>query len=201
MEDISEITKLIISNFNKPIDKKESEMNYETELKYIELYQKLILGNIDGITLKQKCLDNTLDNTSISFPIDTNITNINDIIFIEDLLFIYKIIEYRKLEIRKQIVIIKYTLELFYYLTICLLRLEDKQKNLPSIDNNEINILKKNKINVKTILNNFIENNGKKFLLKKLYKYICLDRNFDIILKKINSKNKNNILTKLIQKN
>ena len=130
MEDISEITKLIISNFNKPIDKKESEMNYETELKYIELYQKLILGNIDGITLKQKCLDNTLDNTSISFPIDTNITNINDIIFIEDLLFIYKIIEYRKLEIRKQIVIIKYTLELFYYLTICLLRLEDKQKKL-----------------------------------------------------------------------
>ena len=110
MEDISEITKLIISNFNKPIDKKESEMNYETELKYIELYQKLILGNIDGITLKQKCLDNTLDNTSISFPIDTNITNINDIIFIEDLLFIYKIIEYRKLEIRKQIVIIKYTI-------------------------------------------------------------------------------------------
>lgn len=54
MDDISEITKLIISNFNTPIDKRESEMKYETELKYIELYQKLILGNIDKITLKKK---------------------------------------------------------------------------------------------------------------------------------------------------
>ena len=57
MEDISEITKLIISNFNKPIDKKESEMNYETELKYIELYQKYLKNKeirLKIIELEQK---------------------------------------------------------------------------------------------------------------------------------------------------
>jgi hypothetical protein len=190
MDDISEITKLIITNFNTPIDKRESEMKYETELKYIELYQKLILGNIDKITLKKKqnSLDNTIDKTPISFPIDNKITYINDIIFIEDLEFIHKIIEYRKLEIRKQIVIIKYTLELFYYITICLLRLEDKAEEVKSINPQEIQILRTNKNKLKEIFINFSHNNGDKFLLKKLYKYICLDKNFDIILNKINSK-------------
>jgi hypothetical protein len=181
MENISEITRLIISNFNKPIDKTEFEERIETELEYIELYKELITGVVNGTTvetrLKDKCLSNT-NSADITFPSNIKINNINDIYFIDDITFVYKIIQYRKLEITKQLSIIKYTLELFNYLVVCSLRLTEKKQTNPEtqISDDEIDVLNQNKVGVRKILEDLLENNGHNLLIKKLNKYICLEK-------------------------
>jgi hypothetical protein len=176
MDSLSEITKLIISNFNKPVDEIEAEERIETEIKYLQLYVDLIRPTLDytGCATNVKIDD-------INFAAEPGVNNIKDVCFIDDVVFVLKIVEFRRLEIRKQLMNVKYSLEMFYYLVVSILALQSKHASGQIVHENDIVKLKANKDIVKRILvdlSQIKDNNNGQFWINKLDKYNCLDTIF-----------------------
>lgn len=179
MTTISEITKLLISNFNKSFDIRDTEeklIYQDNELKYLELIIGIKTGTIEQKLEEQQKKNkeerDKICNTKFEFPPAGDIKTINDVNFIDDIVFALKVIEYRKLELEKKIAIIKYNLVVFNYLVINLLSIT-KNNATPE----DVRILKQDKDRVKIILEFWLENNNPDILIQYLYKYNCLAKN------------------------
>jgi len=193
MENISEITKLLVCNFSKSFHEneiKKKNQYKETELQYLEL----IFGTKPGENMdtklqeqnrqtQEECNDINDKMILIKLPRDNNLTSINNIYFIDDIVFVYKLIEYRKLEIKKKLTILKYNLVLFNYLIINIKKLQNMQQNMQqNIENIQIDIqnLILIKEDTRNKINYWMNQNGNiNILLQDLNKYHCLSKNIE----------------------
>jgi hypothetical protein len=114
-------------------------------------------------------------------------TKLTEMNFVHDLDLAGKIVIFRKLEIKKQIMIINYLIQSFKVVSYQLIKFTDK--NLARLGEQQIrsehDILIKNKNNIKSILTNLLENREVlDFLRKTLCRYASLEENLTLLLKK-----------------
>ena len=119
---------------------------------------------------------------------DTKIpTKLSEMTFVHDLDLVENIVIFRKLEIKKQVMIINYLILSFKVVSYQLIKFTDK--NSTRLNEQEIrsenDILVKNKNNIKSILTNLLENREVlDFLRKTLCRYASLEENLTLLLKK-----------------
>ena len=105
--------------------------------------------------------------------INTNVTNIHDMNFIQDINMVRSIVKYRKLEIKKQIRIISLSIEVYKYVLIKI-KCEDFFSNEYKIELNKADLLKDRQKCVE-ILQTAVLNDNSYFLQDTLCRYIELE--------------------------
>jgi hypothetical protein len=204
---LSKITQMILKHYNREFDTYQKENNalcveLNNERNLAKTYGSSILGinNLSEqnfnkiINDKIKEIDdrNTLTDTQKNFKcnFDENNKRIADVInsknninFIEDQEFMYKVIKYRRLEVIKQLVYFKKTVAIFKYLCISEKNLTQKGVDITKITENKIqttDILKK------VFLGNEEGQNptANNMLKETLCKYLFLTTNFYKIIPK-----------------
>ena len=194
---LSAITKEILKAYNTKFDANEAslknlEENVTNNLENNQLKQKY--DSVMGINKKienqapeddselidpvKKTLDSKLSSTTFT---NIDICNICKINFINDKSFVKKIIEYRAAEIKKKLVFIKKTIELYKYIITSILYLNYKKSSIPHNQNyveeinSEIKVLKEEKKFTKYILVEYVLLSGKYIIDTTICKYIFLN--------------------------
>jgi hypothetical protein len=144
---------------------------------------------------------NYSENKKTIVNIKEEIKGKNTINFIEDQLFLFKVIKYRRLEVIKQLLYFKKNIEIYKYLCILILNYEQKTLNKTNPEYiYKLAIFNKHKQHVLQILNNFFIDNSENLLRSTLYKYKFLTDRFFKIIPTVNSKEEDKWLAKLISK-
>ena len=106
------IISAILKKYNEKFDENEKAKD-EIMNKNNEDFKKLLL-EIDKVEQETKCVTDIKE----LFLTNRNIISIHEINFIQDIRLVTKIVEYRKLEIKKQIRIINLAIEVYKYVLI-----------------------------------------------------------------------------------
>jgi|LakMenEpi03Aug12_release.lakeMendotaPanAssembly.Ray.scaffolds.fasta_scaffold04704_17 hypothetical protein len=188
MNSISKITDMLLKKYNEKYEAFEKN-NVDDKIDNINprdiLDFKKIILDLKDTNKTAKTLRNE-DIKEIDCH-DTKITNLTEMDFVQDLTLTEKIVIFRKLEIKKQIMIINYLIQSFKVVSYQLIKYEEK--NSARLGEEQIrrehDILIKNKNNIKSILNSILENGEVLFFLRKtLCRYISLEENLVLLLKK-----------------
>ena len=111
-EKAANIITLILKKYNEKIDENENNETNKIISKNNLDFKKLLL-EVDKVEKETKCAS-----TKELFLNNTNVTNIHDMNFIQDINMVRSIVKYRKLEIKKQIRIISLSIEVYKYVLI-----------------------------------------------------------------------------------
>jgi hypothetical protein len=188
MNSISKITDMLLKKYNEKYEAFEKN-NVDDKIDNINprdiLDFKKIILDLKDTNKTAKTLRNE-DIKEIDCH-DTKITNLTEMDFVQDLTLTEKIVIFRKLEIKKQIMIINYLIQSFKVVSYQLIKYEEK--NSARLGEEQIrrehDILIKNKNNIKSILNSILENGEVLiFLRKTLCRYVSLEENLVLLLKK-----------------
>ena len=179
----SNIIAFILKEFNKKYEDEKDEKNEKDkkdekdekeEETNIKLNFKKILLEVNNIEFENKQYTKELI-CDINLPI----INITDLNFIQDINLVEKIVTYRKLEIKKQIIIINYTIEVYKNILIKIKCYEyNDAKKLVNI--HKIEDLKTSKETCIDILNKFILQNSN-YLQTTLFRYVDLEESLEKI--------------------
>ena len=197
MNSISKITDMILKKYNEKYEVFEKN-NVDDKIDNINprdiLDFKKIILDLKDTNKTVKTLRNE-DIKEIDCDDTKKITKITEMNFVQDLTLTEKIVIFRKLEIKKQIMIINYLIQSFKVVSYQLIKYEEKNSarliENPIADDirREYDILIKNKNNIKSILNSILENGEVLiFLRKTLCRYISLEENLVLLLEKNNLK-------------
>ena len=136
----------LLSNYNKKYDENDEILNKIYEEKsnkdFNEKYNELITCCHGKNSFKYKL--NESEDLDINIGVPNNkddcdiICNLN---FIQDKTFVKKIMQYRELEIKKQLMVTKYNIELYNYVCAGLLELKYKKSIGNKIDQQELDEL------------------------------------------------------------
>jgi hypothetical protein len=187
--DIGELFTSIILNFNRSIDEKEEQSIREYNAKVLEYqrieldYLELIFGNDQDLNTEERLqasnCKRSLNNISdLELTPNNKLKTIDDINFTHDIVFIYKIIEFRKLEIKKKIALFKYNLELYYFLVIYLIPQRELGQGQVGLTQAQRGELETNKNTIKNIIDYYTHNNL--IFIKNYKKYLFLEEQLDI---------------------
>jgi hypothetical protein len=189
MNSISNITDMLLKKYNEKYeafeknntDDKIDDINPRDILDFKKIILDLKDTNKTAKTLMNEDIKE-IDCHDTKTP--TKLTEMN---FVHDLDLAGKIVIFRKLEIKKQIMIINYLIQSFKVVSYQLIKFTDK--NLARLGEQQIrsehDILIKNKNNIKSILTNLLENREVlDFLRKTLCRYASLEENLTLLLKK-----------------
>jgi hypothetical protein len=187
--DIGELFTSIILNFNRSIDEKEEQNIREYDAKVLEYqrieldYLELIFGNDQDLNIEERLqasnCKRSLNNISdLELTPNNKLKTIDDINFTHDIVFIYKIIEFRKLEIKKKIALFKYNLELYYFLIIYLIPQRELRAGQVGLTQDQLRELETNKNTIKNIIDYYTHNNL--IFVKNYKKYLFLEEQLDI---------------------
>ena len=187
--DIGELFTSIILNFNRSIDEKEEQNIREYDAKVLEYqrieldYLELIFGNDQDLNIEERLqasnCKRSLNNISdLELTPNNKLKTIDDINFTHDIVFIYKIIEFRKLEIKKKIALFKYNLELYYFLIIYLIPQRELRAGQVGLTQDQLRELETNKNTIKNIIDYYTHNNL--IFIKNYKKYLFLEEQLDI---------------------
>lgn len=194
MNSISKITDMLLKKYNEKYEAFEKN-NVDDKIDNINpidiLDFKKIILDLKDTNKTAKTLRNE-DTKEIDCGDDTKkITKITEMNFVHDLTLTQNIVIFRKLEIKKQVMIINYLIQSFKVASYQLIKYEEK--NSAKLNENPIAddimiehfILVKNKNIIKTMLKNILENKEVlDFLRKTLCRYISLEENIVLLLKK-----------------
>lgn len=193
MNSISNITDMLLKKYNEKYEAFEKN-NVDDKIDNINprdiLDFKKIILDLKDTNKTAKTLRNE-DIKEIDCDDTKKITNLTEMDFVQDLTLTEKIVIFRKLEIKKQIMIINYLILSFKVVSYQLIKYEEK--NSARLGEEQIrrehDILIKNKNNIKSILNSILENEEVLiFLRKTLCRYISLEENLVLLLEKNNLK-------------
>lgn len=188
---ISLITKLIINKYNANFSEKQNEPIFKTNTNVEEkqLEFKKILLDIDKLNIQTK---NTINKNDIicsedNSKIEQKITDMN---FVEDMDMVEQIVEYRKYEIRVQIMITNLLVEKYKFIIVNLLKLK-QVKNNPNSNTNQIDTeirkLEIYKNELRSYINMFI-NQNENLLKHTLCRYKFIQSNLLKVMDKQNNK-------------
>jgi len=193
MNNISKITDMLLKKYNEKyenfeknnIDDKIDNINPEHILDFKKIILDLKDTNKSIKSLRNEDIkDIECDNTETP-------NKITEISFVQDLSLVEKIVIFRKLEIKKQVMIINYLIQSFKIVSYQLIKYEEKNSTkllenpIPDDTMREYRVLTINKNTIKTMLKNFLEKEEViDFLRKTLCRYITLEENIVILLKK-----------------
>lgn len=193
MNNISKITDMLLKKYNEKYEEFEKN-NVDDKIDNINprdiLDFKKIILDLKDTNKTVKTLRNE-DIKEIDCDDTKKITNLTDLNFVQDLNLVENIVIFRKLEIKKQVMIINYLILSFKVVSYQLIKY--KEKNSSKLNENPIadditrehDILIKNKNDINSILNSILENGEVLiFLRKTLCRYISLEENLVILLKK-----------------
>jgi len=193
MNSISKITDMLLKKYNEKYEAFEKN-NVDDKIDNINprdiLDFKKIILDLKDTNKTVKTLRNE-DIKEIDCDDTKKITNLTELNFVQDLTLTEKIVIFRKLEIKKQIMIINYLIQSFK--VVCYQLIKYEEKNSARLGEEQIrrehDILIKNKNNIKSILNSILENGEVLFFLRKtLCRYISLEENLVLLLEKNNLK-------------
>ena len=201
---LSAITKEILKAYNPVFDENEAtlkklEENVTNDLENNQLKQKY--DSVIGINKKieiqvpeddselidpvKKILDSKLSSTKFT---NIDICNICKINFINDKSFVKKIMEYRAAEIKKKLVFIKKTIELYKYIITSILYLKYKM-SLNTRDqiyvgeiNSEIAVLEKEKETTKSLIEKYVLHSERYIINTTICKYRFLNEYYNKFL-------------------
>jgi hypothetical protein len=201
---LSAITKEILKAYNPVFDENEAalkklEENVTNNLENNQLKQKY--DSVMGINKKienpvpeddselidpvKKILDSKLSSTKFT---NIDICNICKINFINDKSFVKKIMEYRAAEIKKKLVFIKKTIELYKYIITSILYLKYKM-SLNTRDqiyvgeiNSEIAVLEKEKETTKSLIEKYVLHSERYIINTTICKYRFLNEYYNKFL-------------------
>ena len=201
---LSAITKEILKAYNPIFDENEAalkklEENVTNNLENNQLKQKY--DSVMGINKKienpvpeddselidpvKKILDSKLSSTKFT---NIDICNICKINFINDKSFVKKIMEYRAAEIKKKLVFIKKTIELYKYIITSILYLKYKM-SLNTRDqiyvgeiNSEIAVLEKEKETTKSLIEKYVLHSERYIINTTICKYRFLNEYYNKFL-------------------
>lgn len=201
---LSAITKEILKAYNPVFDENEAtlkklEENVTNDLENNQLKQKY--DSVMGINKKienpvpeddselidpvKKILDSKLSSTKFT---NIDICNICKINFINDKSFVKKIMEYRAAEIKKKLVFIKKTIELYKYIITSILYLKYKM-SLNTEDriyvgeiNSKIEVLKIEKETTKSLIEKYVLDSERYIINTTICKYRFLNEYYNKFL-------------------
>lgn len=201
---LSAITKEILKAYNPVFDENEAtlkklEENVTNDLENNQLKQKY--DSVIGINKKienqvpeddselidpvKKILDSKLSSTKFT---NIDICNICKINFINDKSFVKKIMEYRAAEIKKKLVFIKKTIELYKYIITSILYLKYKI-SLNTEDriyvgeiNSKIEVLKIEKETTKSLIEKYVLDSERYIINTTICKYRFLNEYYNKFL-------------------
>lgn len=189
MNSISKITDMLLKKYNKKYEEFEKN-NIDDKIDNINprdiLDFKKIILDLKGTNKTVKTLRNE-DIKEIDCDDTKKITKLSEMNFVHDLTLTEKIVIFRKLEIKKQIMIINYLIQSFKIVSYQLIKYEEKNSTKLGEEQikKEYDILVKNKNTIKSMLKNILENGEVLvFLRKTLCRYISLEENLVLLLKK-----------------
>jgi hypothetical protein len=223
---ISSITKLLLEKYNKDFDERKNEAekidkNCEISKKQISQIMKAYITDLNKLNsselfeLTKLEQPNRKINENKMCDFTENFKKIQNISFIQDINLLKKIIEYRKYEIKKEIILTKYYFAVYNNIISKILNLNYKNfviyNNIPQNENSSLNVFnytlgeinnEKNTyynlqykvkldklISYKDELEGILENiflKNKEILLKKtLCKYVFLQDNLNKFTKNI----------------
>ena len=195
MNSISKITDMLLKKYNKKYEEFEKN-NIDDKIDIINprdiLDFKKIILDLKGTNKTAKTLRNE-DIKEIDCDDTKKITKLSEMDFVHDLVLTEKIVIFRKLEIKKQIMIINYLIQSFKIVSYQLIKYEEKNSTKLGEEQikKEYDILVKNKNTIKSMLKNILENGEVLiFLRKTLCRYISLEENLVLLLKRNNLKEK-----------
>jgi len=184
MSKIFKITEMLLQRYN--IEQKEDSINISSGDRYD--FKKIIL-DLRETSNKTSFLDENniqeIDCEELKSEQPKNITKAN---FTLDVVLAQKIVEFRKLEIKKQITILYYYIQSFKVVAYQLLKYEEKYADKLTSDQNISNkykILQKNKAYIEDILRKLLNNANElnDFFRKTMCRYSSLEENLKLLLK------------------
>jgi len=144
---ISNVTKLLLEKYNKDFDERkneaeEIEKNCETNKKNISKIMKSYITDLNKLNKTELFELTNLEhpnrkiNENINCDFKENLKKIQNISFIQDINLLKKIIEYRKYEIKKEIILTKYYFAVYNNIISKILNLN--YKNFVIYNNNTL---------------------------------------------------------------
>jgi hypothetical protein len=171
-EKAANIITLILKKYNEKFDENENNETNKIISKNNLDFKKLLL-EVDKVEKETKCAS-----TKELFLNNTNVTNIHDMNFIQDINMVRSIVKYRKLEIKKQIRIISLSIEVYKYVLIkikCFDYFRDNNNTLKlNMEGFNMEELEKDRKKCIEIFNQSVFNNAY-FLQDTLCRYIELE--------------------------
>jgi hypothetical protein len=185
------IITIILNKYSKNYSEKEITDEFDNyDNKNVKLDFKKLLLEANKIQDESKC---NFVNKELILDKNIKVKNIHELNFVQDINLVDKIVQYRKLEIKKQIRIINRVIELYKNILtkINCYNYYSNERNEINLQNviQQLNIIQLNIYKQKciSIFNDFIFNNAD-FLKNTLCRYVDLETSLKSIKEKMNQK-------------